>query len=227
MADLPADRTERPTALTLPHGEESIDLAAAAVHTVIAERRRLWRREYTILVVLAFLLTVAAFAVYGLDIDPNGLRRYGYLGVFLIPLIGSATFILPMPGLAVIAGGGAFLDPVFGLPPWIVVGLLAGLGESLGELTGYAAGYGGRAVLEQRTIVRRLEVWMRRQGSVVMFTVAVIPNPFFDVAGVLAGVVRMPLWKFFLAVLLGKIIKSWYVAGAGVLGVSFLERWIG
>ena len=224
MADSPADR---PTALTLHHADQPLDLAVEAVETVIAERRRLWRREYTVLVVLAFVLAVCAFTVYGLDVDPDGLRRYGYLGVFLIPLIGSATFILPMPGLAVIAGGGALLDPVLGLPPWLVVALVAGLGESLGELTGYAAGYGGRAVLEQRRIVRRLEGWMRRRGSVVMFTVAVIPNPIFDVAGVLAGVVRMPVWKFFLAVLLGKIVKSAYVAGAGVIGFSVVQRWFG
>jgi membrane protein YqaA with SNARE-associated domain len=60
-----------------------------------------------------------------------------------------------------------------------------------------------------------------------MFTMAAIPNPFFDVAGVIAGVVRMPLWKFFTAVLLGKILKSTYIAGAGALGFSIFERWLG
>jgi membrane protein YqaA with SNARE-associated domain len=204
-----------------------IGLAVEAVETVVAQRRRLWRREYTVLVLVAFILVVASFAVYVFGANPADLRRYGYLGVFLIPLIGSASFILPMPGLAVIAGGGAFLEPVLGLPPWAVVGLLAGLGEALGELTGYGAGYGGRAALENRRFLSRLERWMHKQGSVVMFAMAVIPNPLFDVAGVLAGVVRMPLWKFFTSVLLGKIIKSMYVAGAGAAGLHLLERWLG
>ena len=204
-----------------------IGLAIEAVETVVARRRRLWRREYTVLVLVGFILVVAAFAVYVVGANPADLRRYGYLGVFLIPLIGSASFILPMPGLAVIAGGGAFLDPIFGVPPWAVVGLLAGLGEALGELTGYGAGYGGRAALENRRFLSRLERWMHKQGSVVMFTMAVIPNPLFDVAGVLAGVVRMPLWKFFTSVLLGKIIKSMYVAGAGAAGLHLLQRWLG
>ena len=225
MTDLRTD--ERATPSRDDDDEPAVELAVEAVETVIAERRRLWRREYTVLVVVAFVLSAFAYAVYVLDADPAELRRYGYLGVFLIPLIGSASFILPMPGLAVIATGGAFLDPVLGVPPWIVVGLLAGLGESLGELTGYAAGYGGRAVLQERRFLRRLEGWMHGQGSVVMFTMAVLPNPFFDVAGVIAGVVRMPLWKFFVAVLLGKIIKSMYVAGAGALGLSIIERWVG
>jgi membrane protein YqaA with SNARE-associated domain len=212
---------------TLADDESPVEVAVEAVETVIAERRRLWRREYTVLIAVAFLLSGFAFAVYVLGADPSHLRRYGYLGVFLVPLIGSASFILPMPGLAVIATGGALLDPVLGIPAWIVVGILAGLGETIGELTGYAAGYGGRAVLQERRFMGRLEGWMHRQGSVVMFTMSVLPNPFFDVAGVIAGAVRMPVWKFFIAVLLGKVVKSMYIAGAGALGLTIIERWTG
>jgi membrane protein YqaA with SNARE-associated domain len=216
------------TTATLPDVEDETpaELAVEVVETVVAERRRLWRTEYTALCVVAFILAAFAFAVYGLDADPSSLRRYGYLGVFLIPFIGSASFILPMPGLAVIATGGALLDPVLGFPPWIAVGVLAGLGEALGELTGYGAGYGGRAVLAERRFMGRLERWMHRQGSVVMFGMSVLPNPFFDVAGLIAGAVRMPVWKFFVAVLSGKIIKSMYIAGAGALGISLIERWM-
>jgi membrane protein YqaA with SNARE-associated domain len=213
--------------VTLTDDESPVDVAVEAVETVIAERRRLWRREYTVLLAVAFLLAGFAFAVYILGADPSHLRRYGYLGVFLVPLIGSASFVLPMPGLAVIATGGALLDPVFGIPAWIVVGVLAGLGEAIGELTGYAAGFGGRAVLQERRFMGRLEGWMHRQGSVVMFTMSVLPNPFFDVAGVIAGAVRMPVWKFFIAVLLGKVVKSMYIAGAGALGLTIIERWTG
>jgi membrane protein YqaA with SNARE-associated domain len=212
---------------TLADDESPVDVAVEAVETVIAERRRLWRREYTVLVAVAFLLSAFAFAVYVLGVDPSHLQRYGYLGVFLVPLIGSASFILPMPGLAVIATGGALLDPVLGIPAWIVVGVLAGVGETLGELTGYAAGYGGRAVLQERRFMGRLEGWMHKQGSLVMFTMSALPNPVFDVAGVIAGAVRMPVWKFFLAVLLGKVFKSMYIAGAGALGLSIIERWTG
>ncbi|MGH2587903.1 MAG: YqaA family protein [Dehalococcoidia bacterium] len=225
MADPRAD--DLVTTLSDPAGESPIAVATEVVETVIAERRQLWRREYTVLLLVAFLLTGFAFAFYVLGADPSQLRRYGYLGVFLIPLIGSATFILPMPGLAVIATGGALLDPVFGIPAWIVVGLLAGLGETLGEITGYAAGYGGRAVFQNRPFMATLERWMHKQGSLVMFGMSVLPNPFFDVAGVIAGAVQMPLWKFFIAVLLGKVIKSLYIAGAGALGISVIDRWVG
>lgn len=204
-----------------------VEVAVEAVETVLHERRRLWRREYNLLAAAAFVVVSMAIAVYVIGFDPADLRRYGYAGVFLIPFIGSASFVLPMPGLAVIAGGGAVLDPIWGIPTWLLVGLIAGLGETLGECTGYAAGVGGRAVVQERNFFRQLERWMRRQGSVVMFIMSVIPNPLFDVAGVLAGAVRMPLWKFFVAVLLGKIIKSSYVAGVGIVSLDVLQRWFG
>src|SRR5262249_17826749 len=64
-------------------------------------------------------------------------------------------------------------------------------------------------------------------GSVVMFGMAIIPNPFFDVAGGLAGVGRMPGWGVFSALLLGKTIKSAYVAGPGAVGFRRLGRRLG
>ena len=70
------------------------------------------------------------------------LRGYGYLGVFLISLLGNATVILPVPSLAVVFAGGGVLNP-------LLVGLVAGVGEPLGELTGYLAGYGGSAVIDR------------------------------------------------------------------------------
>ena len=45
---------------------------------------------------------------------------------------------------------------------------------------------------------------MERRGVLVMFVMSVIPNPLFDIAGAAAGVVRMPLGRFFLAVLAGR-----------------------
>jgi uncharacterized membrane protein YdjX (TVP38/TMEM64 family) len=55
-----------------------------------------------------------------------------------------------------------------------------------------------------------------------MFVMSVIPNPLFDVAGAVAGVVRMPLGRFFLAVLAGKIIKDMYMAAVGDFGIGIL-----
>ncbi len=179
-----------------------------------------WRLEYTLLVGVALLMTAFAIAFFYFGADTSNLRSWGYAGVFLINLVGAASILLPSPAVASVFGGGALLDDFLGVPAFIWVGLIAGSGESLGEFTGYAAGYGGRVVFENRPEYKRVHRWMERHGTATMFGLSIFPNPLFDLAGVAAGAVRMPIRRFFPAVLSGKIIKDTYLAAIGGLGAS-------
>jgi membrane protein YqaA with SNARE-associated domain len=133
---------------------------------------------------------------------------YGYPGVFLITLVGNSTVILPAPSYAIVFAVGGALNP-------LAVGVVAGLGASLGEITGYLAGIGGRAVIERRALYHRLETWMSKGGILVVFLLAVIPNPAFDVGGMIAGALRMPVWQFVLAAWVGKSIRFYLIALSG------------
>lgn len=168
-------------------------------------------------VVLAMVITLAIFLLR------ERLARfgvYGYPGIFLVSLSSSATIILPVPGLAVVFGMGAVLNP-------LLVGLAAGMGDALGELTGYMAGYGGRAVVEDREMYERLERWMRRNGAVTIFVLSVIPNPVFDLAGIAAGVLGFPLERFLLSCWVGKTIKTTTFAFAGAQFMDIIGRFLG
>jgi uncharacterized membrane protein YdjX (TVP38/TMEM64 family) len=123
-------------------------------------------------------------------------------------------------------GGGALLSDFLGVPAFIWVGLVAGMGEAIGEFTGYAAGYGGRIVFEGRPEYERVRRWMERRGTITMFVLSAFPNPLFDVAGVAAGAVKMPVRRFFLAVLAGKIIKDTYLAAIGGLGAGIITHFL-
>ena len=125
---------------------------------------------------------------------------YGYPGIFLVTLIGNATVILPAPTYAIVFAVGGVLDPY-------LVGVVAGLGAALGEMTGYLAGMGGRGVIENRAIYNRFEYWMRKAGWLVIFLLAALPNPFFDVGGMVAGALRMPLYRFLIACWAGKTVR--------------------
>ena len=138
------------------------------------------------------------------------LGNLGYLGVFLVAVLGNATVILPVPSLAITFGGGTFLNP------WLV-GLVAGVGEPLGELTGYMAGYGGSAIIEDRKRFEQLKDWMQRRGFLTLFVLAAIPNPLFDLAGITAGMLHFPVSRFLLACWLGKTCKALIVAILGSL----------
>ncbi len=165
---------------------------------------------------LALVFAVGIIAVVPfLPIKWHELKGYGYLGIFIINLIGSASLFFPVPGLAVaFVGGGVELNP-------LVVAVLGALGSTLGETTGWLAGWGGQVVVEKSKRYAQIESWMRRYGDITVFVMAAIPNPLFDVAGLASGSLRYPLWRFLGAAFLGKLVK--YTA-VSLLGAASLHR---
>ena len=174
--------------------------------------------------VLLLLLVIGLSVLIILHADRlAGLGAYGYPGLFLLNLLASATLILPAPGLALaFAAGSAF-------SPWLV-GLAVGSGSTFGELTGYLAGFSGRGVVSNRAQYERVAGWMRRYGLWVLFVLSVIPNPLFDVAGIIAGAMRIPVWQFLAATWAGKVIKATLVAlaGAGMMSTfgPQIRQWL-
>jgi membrane protein DedA with SNARE-associated domain len=183
-----------------------------------------WRFEYTLLIGVFFLLAAFAIAFFYFSANIESLKSYGYAGLFLINVIGAASILLPSPAAASVFAAGALLEDFLGVPAFIWVGLVAGLGEAIGEFSGYAAGYGGRVFIEERPAYARIHAWMDRRGVITMFLMSTIPNPFFDVAGLAAGAVQMPVRSFFFSVLAGKVIKNTWIAAAGALGVGLFAN---
>ena len=141
------------------------------------------------------------------------LGAYGYPAIFLVSLFGNAVLFLPAPSIALVLAAGASLDPV-------LVGIVAGTGAAIGEMTGYVAGYSGHAVLQDRPLYNRIEGLMKTKGILVVFILAAIPNPFVDIGGIFAGVMRMPAWQFLSATGLGKSLRFALLAGLGVLAAG-------
>ena len=160
-------------------------------------------------VLLAVGITIALF-YYRNQVSQLG--DYGYLGAFLVCLVCNATVILPVPGIVVLFALGATLNPV-------LVALAGATGGIIGEMTGFMVGYGGREVVPGKgRLYARAEQWMRRRGGWAVFILAAVPLPVFDVAGVVAGVLRYPLWKFLLIGWVGKSIKYVILVLAGAWG---------
>jgi membrane protein YqaA with SNARE-associated domain len=188
----------------MPDPESSTAKAAVFLPIKLTPKtRRLMGRVAAVLVAIGITL--------GIILARNYIRQfavYGYPGVFFVSLLGNATIIVPAPSYAVVFAVGGALNP-------IAVGVAAGLGAALGEITGYLAGIGGRTVVEERDLYRRFESWMRRGGVLAIFLLALIPNPAFDVGGIVAGTIRMPVWAFVLAAWAGKSIRFTLLAFSG------------
>ena len=150
----------------------------------------------------------------------EALKGYGYLGAFLISLTLNATIVLPAGNFLVLAALGAVL------PSATVVGLVGGIGAAIGELTGYMAGYSGQAVVSRQKVYTRLKEWVEKWGTLTIFLLSVVPLV-FDLAGIAAGVLRFPLWKFFLACWLGRTILYLVIAWGGAMGWEVVLRFLG
>ena len=174
-----------------------------------------WRSNQYVLRLGVFLAVAAIVASAVLLHEKLDLKQVGYAGLGLTVLLASGGLVLPIPGLATACAAGAFLNPLY-------VALVASSAGTLGELTGYFLGYSGRGILDRSRFYQRIEGWTRRHGWLVLFLVALIPNPIFDLVGIAAGALRYPLWRFLAVVWVGKLSKFLILAYACAYSVDWL-----
>lgn len=187
----------------------------------LTSNQKAWLKK-RIIPILVVLLAVAITVVLFLYRDKVvALGNYGYLGAFLVCLVSNTSIILPVPGIVVLFALGTTLNPV-------LVALAGATGGVIGEITGFMAGYGGRGMVQSRgRMYTRAEYWMRRRGGWAIFVFAVFPIPILDIAGVVAGVLGYPLWKFLLIAWPGKSLKYIILVLAGAYGWQAVLRFLG
>jgi membrane protein DedA with SNARE-associated domain len=171
---------------------------------------------------VVFLRILALAIVIGITVYIYSIRErvdefaaYGYPGIFLVMLMANATVIIPAPGVAVVFAMGSVFNP-------ILVALAAGTGGAIGELSGYLAGFSGQAIVENTRAYNRISPWVQKYGVWAILVLAAIPNPFFDLAGMAAGIAKIPVWKFLLFCWVGQIIKMTIFAYAGAYSIDWL-----
>ncbi|MDD5023183.1 MAG: VTT domain-containing protein [Candidatus ainarchaeum sp.] len=160
------------------------------------------------------LLITAVILIYGEEIKEYA--SFGYIGIFIVSLLSSATILIPAPGWLAVLELGRFLDPV-------LLALFAGSGAAIGELTGYFAGSGLVGMMENnKHLFDKHKEIIQKHGFFAILFLAFIPNPFFDLAGVSAGVLKMDLKIFLSACFLGKILKFLLLAYLGAFSLALL-----
>lgn len=170
---------------------------------------------------LLALLAVIAITVYVYSIRDQAaeLAKYGYPGIFLLSILANATVLLPAPGILFVFFMGAVFNPVY-------VAIAAGLGAAIGELSGYLAGFSGQAIVENNIYYNRIQGWMQQnqlKSDLIILGLAFIPNPLFDLAGISAGTLKVPVTRFLFFCAIGKILKMLVFAYAGYLGITSLQ----
>jgi len=178
----------------------------------------------SLVLLLVIAITIGLFYFYRHYPDRiEQLQRYGYLGAFLITLTFNATVVLPAGSILIVIALGAGAQSTQSA---ILIGLVGGAGATIGEITGYMAGYSGRVVMERSKLYNRVVGWMKKWGALTIFGLALAPL-FFDLAGIAAGVLRFPLWKFLLACWLGRTLLYIGAALAGAWGWETVLPYLG
>lgn len=174
------------------------------------------RKTFYLWRVLALLFVIAlSLFIFSIREDAAKLAILGYPGVFLIAFMAYATVVLPAPGLAIIFTLGGVLSNPLG------VAIAASLGATAGEISGYLAGFGGQVVAERFDVYQKLTQWMQNHGGITVYILSAIPNPFFDIAGMAAGALKMPIHIFLFWCFLGQTTKMLIFS---YLGSGFLSR---
>jgi membrane protein YqaA with SNARE-associated domain len=130
--------------------------------------------------------------------------QYGYLGIFLVSLLGSASIFFPIPYTVVLFTVGSLekFNP-------ILIAFASGLGSAVGEFSGYLLGLGGRKVISEKG-KRNVEFLLKifgRYGALAIFTFALTPLP-DDLLFIPLGVMRYGFIRAFIPAFLGKLCMS-------------------
>jgi membrane protein YqaA with SNARE-associated domain len=130
--------------------------------------------------------------------------QYGYLGIFLVSLLGSASIFFPIPYTVVLFTVGSLekFNPT-------LIAFASGLGSAVGEFSGYLLGLGGRKVISEKG-KRNVEFLLKifgRYGALAIFMFALTPLP-DDLLFIPLGVMRYGFIRAFIPAFLGKLCMS-------------------
>lgn len=136
----------------------------------------------------------------------------GYVVLFGLVLILSASLFLPLPVFAVVVAAASVLDPFW-------VGLVAGVASAIGELSGYFIGVGSERILDKKDKegkkYEKAVILFKKYGFWGIVAAAVFPLTPIDFVGIIAGALRYGWKKFLVAVIIGKIPRYMLVAYLG------------
>jgi len=170
-------------------------------------------------------LNVATYALLATETAQRwvaSVEQWAYPGSFVLALLTNATLAVPVPYNPIV------IQLMVAVEHPMIIAVLAAAGASLGESTGWWVGSQGRAVLPTEGRPGGFVRWLQRLSAhrwpafwgLVAFSA--VPNPVFDVAGLVAGAARVPYLVFLAAAFLGRLVRFSLFA---LVGAALLDLW--
>ena len=146
------------------------------------------------------------------------IAKYGYAGIFLLTT--TEQFIQPVPADIFIGAGTAAGLPLLNVMLVVIVSTF--LGSLIGYFLGDRLGHPAATWLFGKTAVQKGEAFMKKWGLFAVIIAGVTPIP-FKVITWMAGIFEMPLKRFVLGVLIGRIPRYILVGYAGVWAAKLFK----
>ena len=121
-------------------------------------------------------------------------ETFGYLGIFFVAIIGTASLFLPTFPLSALI----VLSVALKLNP-LLLALSAGLGSATGELVGYGVGVGGKKFLEKKyeKKLKKIEkMFHKYKGGFTILFFSFLPIVPVDLMGMFSGTIGYSIKKF-------------------------------
>ena len=147
-------------------------------------------------------------------IDSN-LLDYGLIGIILLSFIGSSIVPLPMVPVEALVAAGYFM----GINIWVLYTAIV-LSSSLGGYTTYIIGSTGSKLIGRfdKKKIENTKKHLDRWGSIYVIVSSCIFIIPYDIVALCCGILKMNRMKFFVATVIGKIIRIGVVFGILILG---------
>jgi membrane protein YqaA with SNARE-associated domain len=176
--------------------------------------------------VLAAAMAIGMFLILQLypPIDVELVRKIGYPALIIAGVVSGLTFFLPIPVLPLVFAVSGVADPV-------MAAAVAASSMTAGMMGTYLIGR-HRASLPRKFLqdgngfaavwARRAERWLEGPTIISSFLLALVPNPIYDFAGVIAGSVKVPCLKFLFGTFAGKVAQTAVVAALGYFASGYI-----
>src|SRR4030043_563814 len=171
--------------------------------------------------ILSILLCFAAIYYRDYLLGAKYVATYGLLGMLIVAFLGGSLLSMiavPVPYWILVFTLPSILAPELQIGAPILVGLVSGFGASFGQLLTFMLGCGSRD-LSQKLAYKINRGWYdraislaQRHGSLAVFIMSAIINPFHLPMTFAMASLRFPTWKYFLYSFLGNIVKSSFIA---------------
>lgn len=122
-----------------------------------SRRKSIWRYLLGGLSVVLTLALCALAVVYWQKLVH--LSYYGYIGMLFVSLLSGIAVPAPVPSILLVFTLGGVLNP-------ILVGMIAGIGETAGSMAVYFTGHGGARAVQalDQSVMRKFGGWIRTRG---------------------------------------------------------------